>query len=238
MASTKEGYQEEFKSFTLALALVIVLPSTRLGAFSGFLSALGDSSLGFLACYATFIALAYSIGITIDCLIPYQLKDWLIYPRIGRFGISRPGSTIFSDLRSGRVSDCRFSASDALEIYSSIIDRLETIDDQDIALRFQNAQWYRLYRKHAQLESVQSANRAFLYGRDLCALPATLSLLMAAANCLTLCAGGYVLFARGSIVVCVAFALVGSISARLKGKRLVTSVIACDVSETISKEHR
>lgn len=58
MASTKEGYQEEFKSFTLALALVIVLPSTSLGAFSGFLSALGDSSLGFLACYATFIALA------------------------------------------------------------------------------------------------------------------------------------------------------------------------------------
>ena len=69
-------------------------------------------------------------------------------------------------------------------------------------------------------------------------MPATLSLLMAAANCLTLCASGYVLFARGSIVVCVAFALVGSISARLKGKRLVTSVIACDVSETISKEHR
>lgn len=141
-------------------------------------------------------------------------------------------------MRSGRVSDCRFSASDALEIYSSIIDRLETIDDQDIALRFQNAQWYRLYRKHAQLESVQSANRAFLYGRDLCALSATLLLLMATANCLTLCAGGYVLFARGSIVVCVAFALVGLISARLKGKRLVTSVIACDVSETISKEHR
>lgn len=49
MASTKEGYQEEFKSFTLALALVVVLPSTSLGAFSGFLSALGDSLLSFLA---------------------------------------------------------------------------------------------------------------------------------------------------------------------------------------------
>ena len=238
MASTKEGYQEEFKSFTLALALVIVLPSTSLGAFSGFLSALGDSSLGFLACYATFIALAYSIGITIDCLIPYQLKDWLIYPRIGRFKISRPGSTIFSDLRSGRVNDCRFSVSDALKAYSSIIDKLETIDDQDIALRFQNAQWYRLYRKHAQLESVQSANRAFLYGRDLCALSAVLSLLMVATNCLTLLVGGYVLLAWGSIIFCVVFALVGFVSARLKGKRLVASVIARDVSETISKEDR
>ena len=238
MASTKEGYQEEFKSFTLALALVIVLPSTSLGAFSGFLSALGDSSLGFLACYATFIALAYSIGITIDCLIPYQVKDWLIYPRIGRFKISRAGSTIFSDLRSGRVNDCRFSVSDALKTYSSIIDKLETIDDQDIALRFQNAQWYRLYRKHAQLESVQSANRAFLYGRDLCALSAVLSLLMVATNCLTLLVGGYVLFAWGSIIFCVVFALVGFVSARLKGKRLVASVIACDVSETISKEDR
>lgn len=222
----------------MALALVIVLPSTSFGAFSGFLSALGDSSLGFLACYATFIALAYSIGVTIDCLIPYQLKNWLLYPRIGRFGASCPGSTIFSDLRSGRVNDCRFSASDALEIYSSIIDRLETIDDQDIALRFQNNQWYRLYRKHAQLESVQSANRTFLYGRDLCALSATLSLLMATANCVALCVGGCVLFAWGSIVICVTFALVGFISARLKGKRLVTSVIACDVSETIPKEYR
>lgn len=237
MASTKEGYQEEFKSFTLALALAIVLPSSSLDAFSGLLSILGDSSLGFLACYATFIALAYSIGITIDCLIPYQLKDWLIYPRIGRFGASRPGSTIFSDLRSRRVNDYRFSASDALKAYSPIIDKLATMDDRNAALRFQNAQWYRLYRKNAQLESVQSANRAFLYGRDLCALSAVLSLLMATTNCLTLFTGGYVLFAWGSVAFCAVLALIGFISARLKGRRLVTSVIACDISETISKEH-
>lgn len=233
----KEGYRDEFKSFTLALALVVVLPSSSIGAFSGFLSVLGDSSFSFLACYATFIALAYSIGVTIDCLIPYQLKDWLIYPRIGRFGASRPGSTIFSDLRSGRVNDCRFSVSDALEAYSSIIAKLETMDSRNVALLFQNAQWYRLYRKYAQLESIQSANRAFLYGRDLCALSAVLSLLMVATNCLILLVGGYVLFAWGSIAFCVVFALVGFISARLKGKRLVTSVIACDVSETISKEY-
>lgn len=69
-------------------------------------------------------------------------------------------------------------------------------------------------------------------------MSATLSLLMAAANFLTLCAGGYALFARGSIAICVTFALVGFISAHLKGKRVVTSVIACDVSEAISKEHR
>lgn len=78
----------------------------------------------------------------------------------------------------------------------------------------------------------RSPNKAFLYGRDVCSLAFIAMFLMIAVNLVAKIVESLPHFSLISIICCAAFTIAGLLSARLKGKRLVLSVIACDLSET------
>lgn len=233
----KEGYQEEFKNFVLALSLAIVIPPSNLSMYlSHCLSRDLGSPLSALVCYAAFAVFVYAVSMTMDCLIPHYVKDWLLYPKIGGHVWHRPGETIFSKIRCGKLVDSRFVTADVLDRYRVVFERLDLAESQNETYGIQNKEWYRLYRKHGASGSVQNANRAFLYGRDVCALSMFALLLMGLLDFLTCIFMGITLFSPVSIVFAALFTAMGFCSAHLKGRRLVMSVIACDLAASDRKE--
>lgn len=108
MASLKEGYSDEYKCTCLALSLAVVIFSPNLVGLLGALLPQSDATVAIVASYAAILALAYVVGITIDGIIPYSAKDWLLYPTIGGRGLKRPGRYVFSDIASGKAKDFRF----------------------------------------------------------------------------------------------------------------------------------
>ena len=161
----KEGYSDEYKCTCLAISLVVVLFSPRLVSVLSLWMPQSGSPLESVACYAAFLALSYVVGISVENTIPYSIKDWLLYPEIRRWSLRRPGCTIFTEIQNGEPGDFRFDVSEARKRYSVQIQNAQGKDPRE-ASRYQNAEWYKLYRKHSSNASVRSNNLGHLYSRD------------------------------------------------------------------------
>ncbi len=227
----KEGYKDEFKNVCLVLALITVLASPDLASSMTEIFSLNDSQMALIVCYASFLALVYALGITLDALILSTVKDFILYPSINGRGLLKPGCRVFKQIADGDIHDDRFSASDAKHCYRDQISRCKGMCDADSA-RFQNVAWYGLYRKYCNLASVKSANLGYLYSRDAGVLSLAVCVLGAVVDLFGLFAFGTVLVGIWGICAALVLALLCLNSARLKAKRLVTTVIACDMAAT------
>lgn len=225
----KEGYSDEYKCTCLAVSLVIVLFSPRLVSVLSLWMPQSGSPLESVACYAAFLALSYVVGISVESTIPYSIKDWLLYPEICRWSLPRPGCTIFTEIQNGEPGDYRFDVSEARKRYGAQIQNAQGKDSRE-ASRYQNAEWYKLYRKHSSNASVRSNNLGHLYSRDAFALGFSTFLLSVVCNVAGMVLCGEALVSLTSLAIVGVFAAASWLSARWKAKRLVTTVIACDIA--------
>lgn len=225
----KEGYKEEFKYFCLALSLVVIFASPNLVSLIVGALPLGDSQLAPIACYAAFLAFVYAFGITLDAIVPYPVKEWLLYPSVKGRGILRPGCKVFSKLGSGKLRDSRFRIEDARVRYSDQIEYCGQMSAEESA-DYQNSCWYQLYRSHCNLASVKSNNIGYMYSRDVSVLSFSIFALSLVVDIVSwFLVDGFTIGAF-SIAFSFAVAVVCSFSARAKANRLVATVIACDLA--------
>ena len=225
----KEGYSDEYKCTCLAISLVVVLFSPRLVSVLSLWMPQSGSPLESVACYAAFLALSYVVGISVENTISYSIKDWLLYPEIRRWSLRRPGCTIFTEIQNGEPGDFRFDVSEARKRYSAQIQNAQGKDPRE-ASRYQNAEWYKLYRKHSSNASVRSNNLGHLYSRDAFTLGFSTLLLSVACDVADFVLYGEALVSLTSLSIVGFFAAASWFSARGKAKRLVTTVIACDIA--------
>lgn len=235
MKSLKAGYNEEFRCVCLAMVLAIALPSPYLIELLGMCLPIGDSAFGKVIGYACFLALAYCMGITLDGLIPYKVKDWLIYPSVKGHGLKRPGCTVFSKINGSKANDLRFNLDDAKQRYSS---RIQKLGDLDLAAsaRFQNSEWYKIYRRYSERKSVSYNHLGFLYGRDVFTLSVLALACCALSNIVCLISNVQPAISITSFLIIGFLAAASWITSHNKGKRFVYSVIACDLALGEEKE--
>lgn len=224
------GYQSEFKGFCLALSLMVVLFSPNLtNAVVSFIPS-SDPSLSSLLGYTSFTAIVFTLGIVVDDLIPSRVKDLFLYPRFKGRGAGKPGQTIFFDIACNKVMDDRFRIAEAQEVYGEIIDKIADLDKVESHV-VQNAEWYKLYRKHCTKDSVSFENLGYLYSRAISSLSAAAVLLLLLTDVVGILACGHSVIGFFSYLAAIVFMIIGWLSARFKAKRLVVSVIACDLAE-------
>lgn len=231
MASLKDGYSEEYKSACLVLALVIVLFSPNLVQLV--LSYMPNPGTSFetLTCYAAFLALAYVIGITVDALVPYNIKELLLYPSLRGKGLLRPGCRIFTKIANEEIRDPRLDLTFAKKQYTEILNECvkKNRSEMDLA-SFQNSSWYSIYQQHASTPSVLSNNLGYLYCRDVCLLSSSLTLIGFLCNLICFFFQTSFLIGWPSIIISLIMAISSWISAHSKGMRLAITVISCDLA--------
>ena len=229
MASLKEGYSEEYKCTCLGLSLVVVLFSPNLVEYMGAWLPQSNTAVTTVACYAAFLALAYVAGITIDGIIPYSVKDWLLYPSFGGKGLLRPGCSVFNDIASRKATDFRFEIDSARKLYKVQIAVASEKSAAESA-QYQNAEWYKLYRRHSTSSSVQSNHLGHLYSRDVFALSAAVLVMGIVSDAICALLGAPIPISAVSTAWVAVIAVASWISAKWKAKRLVLTVVACDVA--------
>ena len=236
LASLKEGYSDEYKCTCLGLSLAVVLFSPNLAELLGALLPQSDTTVSIVASYAALLALAYVAGITVDGIVPYSVKDWLLYPAIGERGSKRPGCCIFSDIASGKAKDFRFEISSARELYK---DQITVVAEKGAAesAQYQNAEWYKLYARHCKSSSVQSNHLGHLYSRDVFTLSVAVLALGVICDAICVLVGIPIPVSAASMGCVAVIAAASWISARWKAKRLVLTVIARDIAESGDDTH-
>ena len=109
----------------------------------------------------TISAVLSCASILCDCLISSALKDKLV----GLFFMPRSGETIFSDIKNGQIKDSRFRTSDALSLYTGIMQKLP--NEKAARREIENAEWYQIYQRYQEKGSVIQSQRDYLMCRDL-----------------------------------------------------------------------
>lgn len=230
MNSTKEGYQDEFKCFCFALAVILVFLSPD--ATEALLKLIPDfaEGIGQIAGYAAFLAFAYATCITLDKLVPTRMKDWIIFPHVKDWGLWKPGCYIFSKLSNGEVSDSRIDYAEALKVYAEEMEMIQGCANKKQLRNYENRRWYRLLQRHRESRSILFSNVDFLYCRDACCLSFFFLMPVLIINLVGQCVCGSRLFSIVTISLLSLCFVIGWISAHSKARRLVINVIAVDMA--------
>jgi len=157
-----------------------------------------------------------------DSLISSGLKDKLV----GLFLIPRSGQTIFTRICSKKVNDDRFLNSAAISRYSDIIEnRPSQIKER---FRYENANWYKIYRQHKEDGAITQAQTDYLLCRDL--FIQTLEFILLYIISLFIF-NDIILFSGHFILTLIVMAVLTNVSTHIKMNRFVNTVIAVDISK-------
>lgn len=153
-----------------------------------------------------------------DSIISGNNKLKIAYLFLGKL----PGYTIFSDMEK-KLKDDRFTWNDVVIKYKEIYENMP--QNTNARQKYENAKWYKIYRKHEKAERVYTANRDFLLCRDM-AISSLLLIIMYITSTVFLGFWGFnVLIIK--ILIC-EFVLT-DIAMRNKASRLAYNVIADDI---------
>lgn len=152
-----------------------------------------------------------------DAIISSNYKMKICYFPSGRI----PGETIFSDMKI-KVHDKRFTKENVLKKYKYIYDAMPE-KDKNI---YENSNWYKIYNKYKNEESILTANRDFLLCRDMNVITIWLFIIYI----VTVFVIKALSFSWYVILAILVELVVTNIAMRLKGRRLTYNVIAIDIS--------
>lgn len=162
-----------------------------------------------------------------DSLITSYQKDKLV----GLFFIPRPGNTIFSRIATGKVIDDRFTSSEAITLYSYIIDGLP-LQEKEKRL-YENSQWYKIYCKHQEKGAISQAQTDYLLCRDLYVETLVFIVLYIIS---LIVFSSVVFFSWKFIITVILMAIVTNFATHKKMNRFVNNVIAIDIAADESKK--
>ena len=160
----KDYYKKELPLVVWANILIIEILLVGIDKIIIILNSLKDFSVaGFIEPMIMMVIPAIAAIFTkfMADMVPSRLKDKIIYWIWGR-----PGDTIFIQIKNSD-NDKRFSYKQAYQKYKVIYDELERINDSEKRCKFENENWYKIYKKYKNEGSVFSAQKDFLFYRDL-----------------------------------------------------------------------
>ena len=164
-----------------------------------------------------FAAIIYTMFSVFDCMISSMLKRYIVF-----WWSPMPGETIFSDIRTD-AKDERFTSAEAIEAYQDVYNNLPS--EKKACCQYENSKWYDLLRQHESETKVLIAHRDYLMCRDM----ATMTALMICVYTILSAVMKLITFDKKAVIYLAVVYLVCMIAARVKSKRFVKTVIACDL---------
>lgn len=221
----KEYREKEIKYLYISYIFLLLYWSTNVFQT---LAQNGNGSLRGILSIMDVVAIAGVISLIafiLDSIIDSDAKDKLV----GLFFIPRSGATFFSRLIEGKIVDDRFSKEEAEKRYACIIKELPTNKKKKLA--FENNQWYKIYVKFQEKDSIFQAQRDYLLCRDLYTDTIAFAVTYLVA---ILVFSNKVFFSSKLIIAMLVVAALTNIAAHIKMNRFVNDVIALDIA--ISKQ--
>lgn len=217
----KDYREKELRNYIIANILLILIGTRKIDSI---VSAISEKNVW--EAVEVFVGsgvisiLVYAYVYIIDCLIPGEIKNSIIWKIKGM-----PGTRVFSEIRQNN-KDWRFSKEIVFEKYSKVykdIDKAEGGEKNKI----ENSAWYGAYQRTEKYASVYVSNRDWLLCRDMCVMTIwillgfiTISIILK-----TICSLRFIFL----IIFILIEGLATWFAARNKGNRYVYNVIAKDV---------
>lgn len=155
----------------------------------------------------------------LDTLIPTDWKDTLVYLFTGR-----PGDTIFSRIKEKDV-DSRFTKEQAQAKYSDIYTEIDKLTCAEKKQKYENSQWYGLYKKHEAEGAVFVAHRDFLLNRDMSFMTINMAFIYLVISLVF----GAVVFSWKVFVFLIIEFIITNLAARGRACKFTRNVIAADI---------
>lgn len=166
-----------------------------------------------------FSSIIYAMVIVCDCMISNEIKKIIVF-----WWSPMPGETVFTDIKDN-TKDLRFTTSDVIKAYSEIYDNIPS--DKKSRRQYENSKWYKLLLKHESENKVLVAHRDYLMCRDM----STMTILMIIVYILLSTILKLIIFDKKAIIYLLVVYIVCMSATRVKSKRFVKTVIACDLRQ-------
>lgn len=217
----KDYRKEELRFYAIGNILIFLLLSNLLNGLIGQDSIDITSMIGSLLGNAIIGSVIYIYVFIFDSLIPPNAKDTITY-----FPFNRPGDVIFSEILKNN-KDARFTIEQAKKKYSEIYKQIDEFrSSPKECKKFENAQWYAIYRSCEKDERVYTSQKDFLLMRDISILTIDLICIYLIAALLRIT----IFDSRIIVFLLFEFALT-NLAAKSKAKRFAFNVIAVDLSK-------
>ena len=213
----KDYREKELKTFVIANILVI-LCLNGLITFNGLLEENNYMQLIITIINSgLFASIIYAMVTVCDCMISSELKRYIVF-----WWCPMPGETVFSDIKFN-ARDGRFTSAEAIASYEDIYNHLPS--ERRACRKYENSKWHVLLRQHESETKVLIAHRDYLMCRDM----ATITVLMTLVYTILSSVMKLINFDKKSVIYLMVIYWVCMIAARVKSKRFVKTVIACDL---------
>lgn len=217
MTDIKDYRNNELKNYVIGNILLVLYFSGMLSKF--FSEDINDNlNIWSIAIESALISsIIYIYVFLLDSMIPGDIKQKIAYFHIGKL----PGYIIFTKMKQS-VRDNRFTQSDVMKKYDEIYANMPI--DRKEREKYENAQWYKLYKDCKNESKILISNRDFLLSRDI-----TIITLMLLIIYLTLVGLKIMVFSKIIVEIIVGELIVSNVSMRGKARRLAYNVISEDI---------
>lgn len=213
----KDYREKELKTLVIANILVI-LCLNGLITFDGILEEKNYMKLLITIINSgLFASIIYTLVTVCDCMISSGLKRYIVF-----WWCPMSGETVFSDIKID-AKDGRFTSAEAIESYEDIYNNLPS--EKKVCRQYENSKWHDLLRQHESETKVLITHRDYLMCRDM----ATVTVLMIVVYIILSSVMKLITFNKKAVIYLSAVYLVCMIATRVKSKRFVKTVIACDL---------
>lgn len=217
MIDIKDYRNNELKNYVIGNILLVLYFS---GMFDKIFSQDINSNLniwGIVIESALISSIIYIYVFLLDSMIPGDIKQKIAYFHIGKL----PGYTIFTKVKEGEKDD-RFTQADVMKKYSQIYTNMPV--NKKEREKYENAQWYKMYKDCRNENKILIANRDFLLCRDITIITMMLLILYFILTSLKI-----IVFSKIIAIIIVVELIVSNISMRGKARRLAYNVISEDI---------
>lgn len=206
MIDIKDYRNNELKNYVIGNILLVLYFS---GMFDKIFSQDINSNLniwGIVIESALISSIIYIYVFLLDSMIPGDIKQKIAYFHIGKL----PGYTIFTKMKEGEKDD-RFTQADVMKKYSQIYTNMPV--NKKEREKYENAQWYKMYKDCRNENKILIANRDFLLCRDITIITMMLLILYFILTSLKI-----IVFSKIIAIIIVVELIVSNISMRGKAR--------------------
>lgn len=218
----KEYRKKELKYYAIGNILLLLLMQ---GMFDGLMVRASNDAVDIIETLlgsAIIGSVVYIYTFLLDSFMPSKAKDAVAY-----FPTGRPGDYIFTEIQK-RDPDARFTKGQVKNKYSDVyknICNLQTNEEKKELRKYQNSEWYKIYKKNQDDESVYTSQQDFLLLRDMGSMTIMIALFYVAMVVLRL-----ISFDGRVVTFLIVEFLLSNLAAKNKAKRFAYNVIATDLN--------
>lgn len=226
----KEYRKNELKYYVIGNIMILLLIQ---GMFDGLMAKVSNDAVDIIETLlgsAIIGSIVYIYTFLLDSFMPSKAKDAIAY-----FPTGRPGDYIFTEIEQ-RNPDARFMKEQVQNKYSDVYKKicsLQADDEKKELSKYQNSEWYKIYKTNQDDESVYTSQQDFLLIRDMGSMT-----IMLAAFYLAMVVLRLISFDGRVVAFLIVEFLLSNFAAKNKAKRFAYNVIATDLNPKRVKEKR